>query len=326
MVSIKDVAKAAGVGIATVSRVLNNSGYVKKETRERVEEVIKELGYVPNEIARSMIAQKTKIVAVIVPSSKHLFFGRLLNDIEQELSEDDYKIMLCNSSENLEKELKYLDMLKNNRVDVIIMVTNNKIEDYLDKDSSIISFDRKFIGVPYITSDNYGGGRLAAEELLKAGSKKLMYIGDDAQGVSSQVITEVTKRRLGFFDTLRDYGITNGVDIEYPLGNYEVTEDMIKGYLDEHSDVDGIFCVSDVVANLVVRILREKGKIVPDEVKIIGFDGLNTRMNNGLKLTSIRQDTRGISSGMRKMVAKYANKETVPNIVVPVRLVKGDTT
>ncbi len=82
MSSIKEVAKAAGYGIATVSRVVNNSGYVKKETREKIERVIKEINYVPNEIARSMIKQKNGIIAFIIPNSSHLFFGELLNYVE----------------------------------------------------------------------------------------------------------------------------------------------------------------------------------------------------------------------------------------------------
>mgnify|MGYP000956835807 CR=1 FL=1 len=105
MTNIKDVAKKAGVGIATVSRVINNSGYVKKETREKVERVISEIGYVPNEIARSMLLQKNNIVAFILPNSTHLFFGELLYHVEEELFKYGYKVMLCNSSEQMAKEM-----------------------------------------------------------------------------------------------------------------------------------------------------------------------------------------------------------------------------
>ena len=112
MASIIDVAKKAGVGIVTVSRVINNSGYVKKETRERVEKVIKEMDYVPNEIARSMTRQKNNIVAFILPNTTHLFFGELLYFVEEELYKKGYKMMLCNSSTSLEKDISYIDMLK----------------------------------------------------------------------------------------------------------------------------------------------------------------------------------------------------------------------
>jgi len=105
MANIKDVAKLAGCGIATVSRVINKSEYVKRETREKVERVISELAYHPNEIARSMTLQKNHIVAFILPNSKHLFFGELLYYVEEELFDYGYKLMLCNSSEKLEKKL-----------------------------------------------------------------------------------------------------------------------------------------------------------------------------------------------------------------------------
>ena len=128
MSNIKDVAKQAGVGIATVSRVINNSGYVKKETREKIERVIELLEYKPNEIARSMTKQRNGIVAFLLPNTTHLFFGELVNSVEEALFEFGYKLLVCNSSEKIEKEIVYLDMLKNNRVDALILLTNNDID------------------------------------------------------------------------------------------------------------------------------------------------------------------------------------------------------
>jgi len=220
MASIIEVAKKAGVGIATVSRVINNSGYVKKETREKIEEVIKEIGYVPNEIARSMTLQKNNIVAFILPNSTHLFFGELLYFVEEELFNKGYKLMICNSSMQTEKDLAYIELLKKNRVDAIILLTNNDVESYLDKSLPIISFDRKFEGVPFVASDNYHGGVMAARHLVEKGCKHIMFIGDDAQGVHTKVSTEVSKRRLGFIEELKKHGIDNMINVEYPLGNY----------------------------------------------------------------------------------------------------------
>ena len=229
MPNIKDVARQAGVGIATVSRVLNNSGYVKKETRKKIEKIIKEINYIPNEIARSMTRQKNNIVAFIIPNSTHLFFGELLYHVEEELYKYGYKLMICNSSEKLEKEIIYLDMLKNNRVDAVILLTNNDIEKYLDKKLPLISFDRRFKDVPFVASDNYEGGVLAAKRLIEIGCTKLMFIGDDAQGDLTPVMTEVSKRRIGFSEYLAKKGVTDIVNIEYPLGNYiYIPEDIHK--------------------------------------------------------------------------------------------------
>ena len=214
MATIIDVAKKAGVGIATVSRVINKSGYVKQETREKIERVIKEIGYVSNEIARSMTLQRNNIVAFVLPDCLHFFFGELLYHVEQELYQKGYKLMVCNSSEQLEKEIVYIDMLKTNRVDAIILLTNNDIEPYLDKSFPIVSFDRKFTDVPFVASDNYMGGVSAARHLIDKGCKHFMFIGDDAQGDKTPVQTEVSKRRLGYLDELKRNGIEEVIQID----------------------------------------------------------------------------------------------------------------
>ncbi|MBU1094165.1 MAG: LacI family DNA-binding transcriptional regulator [Firmicutes bacterium] len=325
MASIIEVARRAGVGIATVSRVINNSGYVKKETREKIEEIIKEVGYVPNEIARSMTLQKNNIVAFILPNSTHLFFGELLYYVEEELFDYGYKLMVCNSSMKKEKEIAYINLLKKNRVDAIILLTNNDVEEYLDKKLPIISFDRTFQGLPYVTSDNATGGKLAAQHLIKKGCKRMMYIGDDAQGTHTRVTTEVTKRRIAFFDELKKHGFNDGINIEYPLGNYIYIPDYIHEIIQSHPEVDGIFCVSDSVAAEVIRNLEKHGRKVPEDVKVIGFDGGRSFINLGKRITSIGQSPKLIAEALREIIQNFYNKTDVKNIVVPVYFEDGDT-
>jgi DNA-binding LacI/PurR family transcriptional regulator len=304
MPSIKDVAKEAGVGIATVSRVINNSGYVKKETRDKVEDVIKKLSYKPNEIARSMLKQKNGIVAFIVPNTTHLFFGELVHFVEQELFDYGYKLLVCNSSEQIEKELVYLDMLNQNRVDAVIFLTNNDIEKYLNKDLPLITFDRTFEGIPYVTSDNYKGGVLAANYL---------------------VVTEVSKRRIGFINQLKSRGISNVHSIEYPLGDYIRIADEVFDRLLDIPDVDGVFCISDAVAAKLVLYLEQHGKNVPEDIKVIGYDGGRSFINLGKKMTSIGQDPKLIAKALVRIINAYYDKEEIKNEVVPVYFEKGDT-
>lgn len=325
MANIKDVAKQAGCGIATVSRVINKSGYVKKETRDKVEAVIKELGYKPNEIARSMTRQRNNIVAFILPNSKHLFFAELLYHVEEELFDIGYKLMLCNSSERLEKEIQYLDMLKNNRVDAIILLTNNDVEKYLNKKLPIVSFDRYFDDVPYVASDNYMGGVLAAERLLSQGCKNIMFIGDDAQGEYTEVKTDVSKRRIGFFDTLRKHNIDNIINVEYPLKNYFVTVEQFTELLEPYTEVDGIFCISDFVAYTVIKVLEARGKRVPEDIKVIGYDGGRTFYNFGKTITSINQDSNAIAKAIVKLLVNFDNEKTNAKIIIPVEISEGQT-
>ncbi len=326
MASIKEVAKRAGVGIATVSRVINNSGYVKKETREKIERVIREIEYVPNEIARSMTKQQTKIIAFILPHSNHIFFSNLLYHVENALYNYGYKLMVCNSGSQVEKELDLISMLKNNRVDGLILLTSNDIESQINKDLPIVSFDRRYKGLPVIASDNYAGGQMAAKLLLKSRPKKLLFIGDDAQGPLSEIDTEVTKRRLGFLDYLEKQGFTNVSTVEYPLAVQFVPKTYIEEKIYEHQDTDGIFCISDMVAEVVIKKLEKLGKKVPEDIEVIGYDGTKSFLNFGRTITSIKQPVEDLAVQLTEAMMKKIAGKPVSDIILPVSLSIGQTT
>lgn len=326
MATIIDVAKKAGVGIATVSRVINKSGYVKQETREKIERVIQEIGYVSNEIARSMTLQRNNIVAFVLPDCLHFFFGELLYHVEQELYQKGYKLMVCNSSQQLEKEIVYIDMLKTNRVDAIILLTNNDIEPYLDKTFPIVSFDRKFKDVPFVASDNYMGGVSAARHLIEKGCKHFMFIGDDAQGDETPVQTEVSKRRLGYLDELKRNGIEEVIQIEYPLGNYLYLPEYVHQIIADHPEVDGIFAISDVVAAEVIFNIEKGGRKVPDDVKVIGYDGGRSYFKLGKRITSISQSPELIAQAIVSVILKLVNDQVSESIITPITINLGETT
>jgi LacI family transcriptional regulator len=177
MATIKDVAKLAGVGLGTASRVINKSGYVSEETKKKVEDAIKKLGYVPNETARAFVTQDNKIVALFLPSIHHAFFSELAYYIEDELDNRGYNMMLCNSSSHMEKELKYINMLKQNKVSGIIGISYNRIENEINNSMPIVLVDRHIGEIPYVSSDNYGGGKMALQVLKDSGCRHVAYIG-----------------------------------------------------------------------------------------------------------------------------------------------------
>jgi DNA-binding LacI/PurR family transcriptional regulator len=325
MATIIDVAKKAGVGIATVSRVINHSGYVKKETREKVEEVIREIGFVSNEIAKSMALQKNNIVAFLLPNSTHLFFGELLNSVEKELYEKGFMLMMCNSSERIEKEIVYIEMLKKSRVDGLIMLTNNNIEPYLMKEFPIVTFDRRFEGVPFVASDNYMGGVLAAQYLINKGCKHFMFIGDDAQGENTNVNTEVSNRRKGFIDELKRHGVSGIENIEYPLGDYNYIPESVYETVIQHEEVDAVFANNDNIAAEVVRRLEARGRRVPEDVKVIGFDGGRGGYQLNKTITSISQDPDAIANAIVEILTARLHGYSADNRIIPVTLTVGDT-
>ena len=142
MASIKDVAQKAGVGVGTVSRVLNNSGYVSDETREKIEEAMKNLQYTPNELARNLYRKKSGIIAVLVPTVEIPFFAELVHNIEAELYNEGFKIMLGNTDKAHNAELEYLDMLNRHIVDgVITGVHSLDVEEYKKIKKPIVAFE-----------------------------------------------------------------------------------------------------------------------------------------------------------------------------------------
>ncbi|HIW31429.1 MAG TPA: LacI family DNA-binding transcriptional regulator [Candidatus Paenibacillus intestinavium] len=283
MASIKDVASLAGVAVGTVSRVINNSGAVKPITRKRVEEAIQELNYFPNEVARNFKMQKSKMVALLLPSIWNPFFSELAYYIEDELEQKDFKLMLCNSAGKPEKELYYLDMLRQNKVAGIVGITYNDIENNISNNIPMVSIDRHFNKtITCVTSDNYEGGRLALRELVKAGARKPAFIGS-----VTSVFSETMNRREGFIHEAQ----TMGVDyVIYEKPDPILDEDAyFNELLDEHGDVDGIFAITDMLAANYIDRVRRRGIRVPEDVKVIGYDGIQDNPYFHPILSTIRQ-------------------------------------
>lgn len=326
MANMRDVAKKAGVGLGTVSRVINNSPSVNSETKKRVLQVIEELGYIPNEIARNLSTKKTNIIAFILPHSNHAFFSEITYHLEKYLYLKGYKLMICNSGSDREKELEFINMLKQNMVDGIIFLTNNPIDPYLDPDLPIISFDRQFANIPYVTSDNYHGGQIAAKKLLSKNPKKLVFIGNDAQGESSPIKTTLSQRRIGFLDYLKEKDFTNIEVLEYPKGDFFIPVEEVDRIITKHQDADGFFAISDMLAGVVLQTLEKLGKKIPRDASIIGFDGVKYYWNTTFQISSIKQDLEKIAEALVSTIIRKINKEqNIEPIILPVSYVKGDT-
>lgn len=167
--SIHDVAKIAGVSSTTVSRVLNNRGYISEKTKDKVYKAMEEINYFPNDLARSLFRKRTNLIGLIIPNSSNPFFGELAFYIESICTSKGYKLLLCNSLNRIDKEEKYLEMLIRNQVDGVIAVTYNRgILNYHQQNLPIVAIDHYLSEkVPVVGSDNFDGGKKAAELLIK---------------------------------------------------------------------------------------------------------------------------------------------------------------
>jgi LacI family transcriptional regulator len=322
--SIKDVANLAGVGVGTVSRVINNHPSVTPEKREKVIKAIKKLNYIPNEVARNFKMQKSKMVALVLPSIWSPFFSELAYYIEDELDREGYKLMLCNSGGRPDKELYYFDMLNQNKVAGIVGITYNEIEDSVSTDIPMISIDRHFgKKITCVTSDNYTGGRIALQELVKVGAKKVAYLG-----ITSSAYTEVILRKNGFIDEAEAKGIEYFIYEEHD----EVYNDD-KYFRDffskkEHRNVDGVFANTDLLAAKYIDRAKRFGIITPDNVKVIGYDGIQDNELFHPVLSTIRQPVEEMARMSVKLLLRKIEGETLEQEVyrIPVKYRAGETT
>jgi sucrose operon repressor len=278
---LTDVAKLAGVSPTTVSRVINKKGYLSEKTIQKVNDAMRELGYKPNNLARSLQGKSAKLIGLIFPNIRHVFYAELIDKLEHELFKKGYKTIICNSEHDSEKEREYIEMLEANQVDGIISGSHNLgIEDYNRVTAPIISFDRNLSpDIPVVSSDNYGGGVLAAQTLVKTGAKDIIMItGNDNSNSPTGL------RHAGFASILPDAPIINVSSDFSPVRK----EMEIKNILTQQKP-DAIFASDDLTAILIINIAKELGISVPDQLKVIGYDGTYFIENYYPQLTTVKQ-------------------------------------
>lgn len=312
----------AGVAVGTVSRVINNSGPVKLETRRKVEEVIRRMNYVPNEVARNFKMQKSKMVALLLPSIWHPFFSELAYYVEDELDRSGFKLMLCNSGGKPEKELYYLDMLRQNKVAGIVGITYNDIEENVGPEIPMVSIDRHFNRpIACVTSDNFAGGRLALRELVKAGAQKPVFIGAVAA-----VPSEMMNRKAGFEHEARRLGVDYAI-FERPD---PIADDA--AYFDDffriHRKADGVFAINDMFAAQYIDRAVQLGLKVPEDVKVIGYDGIQSHPYFHPVLSTIRQPVEEMARTAVQILFRIMGGERQPQEAtrLPVVFRRGETT
>jgi LacI family sucrose operon transcriptional repressor len=324
MPTIKDVARKAGVTVTTVSRVLNNRGYISDATRKKVYEAMEELNYRPNELARSFHRNRSNIIGLIVPTVSNPFFARLTSYVEMFAYEHDYKVLICNSRLEQAKEQEYVDMLKSNRVDGIIMGSHTlDVIEFGNPDYPVVTFDRQLYNFPFVRSDNYRGGELATEHLIRKGCRKLAHICSDLK-----LNMFGTQRYEAFIDVANRYGVETVVVETDTLGfDRQECALSVANLFKNHPDVDGIFVSSDLVAFTVIEVCNQIGRRVPDDVRLVGYDDIELSSMFHPYLTTIRQPLRAMAECAVETLLKLINKEDVQREhTFPVCLIERETT
>ncbi|MCR8645138.1 LacI family transcriptional regulator [Paenibacillus sp. N1-5-1-14] len=285
MSSIKDVAKMAGVSVATVSRVLNDKGYVGRDTREKVEKAISELNYKPNEVARSLFKKQSSTIGLIVPDIMNPFFTELARAVEDTASNLGYNVILCNSDGNSKKEQGYLDVLQQNYVNGIIISSNTlTAEQVKAMNMPVVSIDREISrGLPTIVVENKNGAVAATQFLKKKGCKRIAHIRGTHGVVNAEERFEGYKEVVAAEEWYSDSYIVDG---DYDMQtSVEATLDLLK----RHPEVDGIFAANDIMAIGAIKVAHQLGIKIPEQLSIVGFDGIALTNVLTPELTTIAQ-------------------------------------
>ncbi len=325
MTTIQDVAKHAKVGAATVSRVLNESGYVKEETRQKVLRAIEELDYTPNEMARNLYRKKTGIVAILIPDVSHPYFSEFTNYVEMALSGRGYQSMLCNTRREQNNETQFLELLKQQRVDgVITGVHTLDIGHYQNINGPIVALDRQLgAHIPCVAVNHEEGGRLAAEALIRAGCKNVLQV----TGVA-HVSTPSNIRHQVFRQVMKSHGILCQDFIsKWNAFEYTDYEQAAREILEHMDGVDGFFA-TDMMATVMINALQACGRRYPEDIKVVSYDGTYISRLPHPSLTTVVQPIEELARTCVKVLLDLmeGKKPEQMNIRLNVTLREGDST
>lgn len=320
--TMEDVAREAGVALSTVSKVVNNQR-VGEHYRTKVNKAIESLGYRYNSSGRVLRTSKSATIAMIVPSM-HPFFASLVDHVNAALSRRNYNMMLFISQEDYSRENECMQLAVENQVDGIIALTYNPSLEIL-KNTRIVTIDRFFSqDIPCVASDNFEGSRMAVHKLYELGCRRLALLFS-----CSQLRTEVSKRRDGFISACHELGI--------PFETKEVIETrarpiaLFDDFLAEHVhdgrlDYDGLFCGSDLIAWHACNKLRQLGIRVPEDVQIIGYDGIRLFGNGDYLVSTIVQPLQEIAETCVSTILSEDFSSRSSLICLPVEFAYGGTT
>jgi LacI family transcriptional regulator len=316
MATIYEVAELAGVSLATVSRVMNNSDKVSAKTRQKVEAAMEELGYRPNSIAQSLASKRSNSVGVLIPELYGPFFPTMLSGIEAELRDYGKHVIITAGHSDKKREVEGIEFLANRRCDALILYVDAVSDEYLRQlarsGPPLFLFNRSIRGLKSncFNLDNEKGGYVAARILLEAGHREIAYITGPAWKKDAQERLSGHKRALAEF----------GQDFDERLvieGNYQETGGKrgLKTLLHSGLRFSALVCANDEMAAGAVDVARKRGLEIPADLSVVGFDNVHFTRYMHPKLTTVDHPVHD----MGRMAARAVLKIVYGHASLPVR-------
>lgn len=308
MVTINDIAKKAGVAKSTVSRYLNK-GSVSPQTREKIDKIIKETGYTPNAFARSLKAQKTNMLGVIIPRLSSASTNEVLEGIDATARELGYQLIITNSDQNLERELENIQTLVRQKVEGVIMLARQITKQHIDliNQTSIpfLFIGQKEDSIHSMIHQDYEAGKKIGEYAIKLGHRQFLYVGvpeyDQAVGVD---------RKKGVLDALKNEENITVESIETSFSRTAAYKKALE-FL-PNTTASYIVCATDNIAVAILKAASELGYSVPKDFSLSGFGGYEATSYVTPTITTVSYPYKKLGKESVKKIALLINKEEVP--------------
>ncbi|QHJ72076.1 LacI family DNA-binding transcriptional regulator [Planococcus halotolerans] len=327
MANIQQVAKHAGVSVATVSRVLNGQNTVSSKTKLKVEEAIKELNYEPSMLGRNLRNSESRIVLILIPTISNPFYLEIIKGIENVAISHNYNILLCETDSDPEKENIYFDLVRKKMADGIISMdpaVNVETLKQLAEKYAIIQCSEYGggIGIPYVTIDNEEASYRAVKHLLQIGHTKIALMNTDEKFLYAR------ERKMGYERALREHGIemnNNYIFYTKDLG-FENGQQAMKKILKLKERPTAVFAVSDLLAIGALKEINASGLNVPRDMAVVGFDKIDFSNMTNPTLTTVAQPMYKMGTTAAKMLIEKIQGNKVDSVILDFELVIREST
>ncbi len=314
-ITIYDVAREAGVSLATVSRVINNSPYVKESTRRRVQEAMNRLGYEPNLVASALMTKRTRLLALLVPDISNPFFAEVAWGVEDAAANQNYNCVICNVGDDTRKQAGYVSVLRRKGIDGIIFATaahDDRLVLSLSKGRypiTLMARDVPSAQVNRVLTNDRAGAGLAARHLLDLGHRRLAMVSEPAHIHSS------AERQRGFAEALQETGVAPMV-IEADGSGIHAGMRASQALLGMSPRPTAVFCANDMLAIGVLQAAAAAGVKVPAELSVVGFDGTPLAEIASPPLTTVVQPMREMGRVAVQLLIESLQNDGTPQRVV----------
>ena len=326
-VTMKDIAEVLGLSIKAVSTGLNGTGRLSPECRRKIQETAREMGYVPNAAARSLITHRSCFIGVLIPYLNNSFFSNIIAGIEEVAGKRDFTLLLDSLDCEEAQQRRALSRLRQRNVDGIIL--------YPQRNALALAPELEAPGVPVVqvmnhfpefgkhavTVDNFSGGRDATEHLISLGHRQIGFIGHDSES------PEVADRHRGFDAAIRAHHLEAGCFARECFLSLETGREATLALLTAHPELTAVFAASDVAALGAVQAALELGRSIPEQLAVIGFDDFEIAARQLVyPLTTMSQPKEQIGRIAAQMLLDLLAGQAVSSQILPVPLVVRKTT